>query len=81
MGVGFSLMFPSLAVLAVDRVHEAQRGAALGAFTAFFDAGMGLGAPFAGAVAAVGGYPAAFWTGAGCAVISALVSVRTARAR
>jgi MFS family permease len=50
MGCGFSLLFPSLALIAVTRVGAERRGAALGAFTAFFDAGVGLGAPLAGVV-------------------------------
>ncbi len=79
MGLGFSLLFPSLAVLAVERVHDTQRGAALGAFTAFFDAGVGLGAPLAGAVAALGGYPAAFWAAAVCAALGLVVSMRVGR--
>jgi MFS family permease len=60
LGVGFSLLYPSLALIVVERVEDARRGAALGAFTAFFDIGFGLGAPLTGAVASVGGYSAAF---------------------
>ena len=54
MGMGMSLLFPSLALLVVDRVPDERRGAAMGAFTAFFDLGFGLGAPFAGLVASAG---------------------------
>jgi MFS family permease len=67
-GVGYSLLFPALALLAVQRVGEQSRGAALGFFTAFFDAGMGLGAPFAGAMAVLLGYGGMF-------LIAALVSL------
>ena len=59
-GVGYSLLFPALALLAVQRVDEQSHGAALGFFTAFFDAGMGLGAPLAGAMAVVLGYTGMF---------------------
>lgn len=76
MGAGFSLLFPSLAVIAVARVGEARRGAALGVFTAFFDAGVGLGAPLAGVIAALAGYPSAFWVAAGAALAGALVAAR-----
>ena len=65
MGAGFSLSFPSLALLVVERVDERRRGAAMGAFTAFFDLGVGIGAPLAGAVSALAGYPAAFGVGRG----------------
>ena len=49
MGAAFSLLYPSLSLIVVNQVSEARRGAALGTFTAFFDAGIGLGAPLAGA--------------------------------
>jgi len=69
MGTGFSLLYPSLALAVVSRVPEDRRGAALGAFTAFFDAGVGFGAPLAGAaVALAGGYAAAFWLAAAAAL-------------
>jgi len=81
MGAGFSLLFPALALLVVNRVDERQRGAALGAFTAFFDTGVSLGAPLAGAIASVAGYPAAFWTAAGLALLAAAVGGSAGRAR
>jgi len=74
MGFGFSVLYPSLALMVVDRVGEAGRGAALGTFTAFFDVGVGLGAPLAGAIAAVSGYPAAFWAAAGAALAGGSVA-------
>lgn len=61
VGVGFSMLFPSLALMVVSDVGEDRRGAALGAFTAFFDIGVGLGGPIAGAGASLAGYSAAFW--------------------
>jgi MFS family permease len=76
MGWGFSLLYPSLALIVVDRVGEARRGAALGAFTAFFDAGVGLGGPLAGAIAALSGYPAAFAVSAGLAGLAAVIAAR-----
>ena len=45
MGAAFSLLYPSLMLIVVNRVSETRRGAALGTFTAFFDAGVGIGAP------------------------------------
>jgi MFS family permease len=68
MGGAFSLLYPSLSLVVVNRVAETRRGAALGTFTGFFDLGVGLGAPLAGVAAALGGYAAAFWLGAGCAL-------------
>lgn len=74
MGAGMSLLFPSLALLVVDRVDPARRGAAMGAFTAFFDLGVGLGAPFAGLVASwTGAYPPAFYVGGSLCLMGALL--------
>jgi MFS family permease len=61
MGAAFSLLFPSLSLLAVNRVVPERRGAAMGTFTANFDLGMLIGSPAAGAAAALGGYSAAFY--------------------
>jgi MFS family permease len=63
LGIGFAMLFPSLALMVVGEVGEERRGSALGAFTAFFDIGVGLGAPIAGATAALAGYPAVFLMG------------------
>lgn len=73
MGAGFSLLFPALALVVMDRTGDAARGAAMGVFTAFFDLGVGLGAPLAGAISALAGYPAAFYAAAVCAAAGALL--------
>ncbi len=79
MGAAFSLLFPSLSLLAVDRVPPDRRGAAMGTFTACFDLGMLTGSPLVGAAAAIGGYSAAFYVASGsalaCAAIAATVFV------
>ncbi|HEV8222915.1 MAG TPA: MFS transporter [Streptosporangiaceae bacterium] len=72
MGTGLSLLFPSLALLVINRTEASQQGAALGAFT-FWDIGVAVGGPLAGLVAAIS-YPAIFWVMAGCAVLSAALS-------
>ena len=71
MGAAFSLLYPSLSLIVVDRVPETGRGAALGTFTAFFDAGVGFGAPLAGIAAAINGYEGAFLLAAAIALVSA----------
>jgi MFS family permease len=60
MGAAFSLLYPSLSLIVVERVPENRRGAALGTFTAFFDAGVGIGAPLAGLAASLSDYEGAF---------------------
>ena len=73
MGVGFSLIYPSLALLVLDEVGPARRGVAMGAFTAFFDLGIAFGSPLVGIAAAAKGYPAAFVAGACGALLSAVI--------
>ncbi len=75
MGSGFALLFPSLALLVINRVPEERRGAAMGTFTAFFDLGMGVGSLLAGAAAAIGGYEAAFVLAAVCALLTIAVAL------
>ena len=74
MGAAFSLLFPSLSLVAINRVGPERRGKAMGTFTAAFDLGMLVGSPLVGAAAALAGYSAAFYLAAiaalGCAVLS-----------
>jgi MFS family permease len=71
MGAAFSLLYPSLSLIVVERVPETRRGAALGTFTAFFDAGVGIGAPLAGVAVALSDYEGAFLLAAAIALASA----------
>jgi MFS family permease len=80
VGVGFSMLFPSLALMVVGEVGEDGRGSALGAFTAFFDIGVGLGGPIAGATAALAGYSAVFYGSAVAALGSAALAATYERA-
>lgn len=73
MGAAFSLLNPSLMLIALGRVSESARGAAMGTYTAFFDAGVGLGAPLAGLVAALTDYEGAFLFAAAVSAASALL--------
>jgi len=50
-GVGFSLVFPALGVLAIQKVKPQMRGTALGAYVAFVDLSLGLAGPIAGLIA------------------------------
>ena len=74
MGGAYSTLYPALALIVVGQVGEERRGVALGTFTACFDLGVGLGSPLVGAFAAVGGYSAAFYGGAACALGAAAVA-------
>lgn len=70
MGAAFSLLYPSLSLIVVSRVPETRRGAALGTFTAFFDAGIGFGAPLAGLAVVLAGYEGAFIFAATVALVA-----------
>jgi MFS family permease len=77
MGAAFSLLNPSLMLIAVNRVSASARGAAMGTFTAFFDLGVGIGAPLAGLAAALTDYEGAFILAAAVAVGSSLLILTT----
>jgi MFS family permease len=71
MGAGFTLLYPSLALLVIKASPEAERGAALGAYTSFWDLGLGVAGLVTGAVAAAG-YPAVFVLAAVSAVAAGI---------
>jgi predicted MFS family arabinose efflux permease len=81
VGVGFSMLFPALALMVVGDVGDDRRGSAMGAFTAFFDIGVGLGGPLCGVVAALAGYPAVFGLAAFAAMGTAVLSLAPGRLR
>jgi MFS family permease len=59
-GLGFSLVFPSIGVEAVERVPEFNRGTALGIYTAFADVSFFMVGPIAGALIGWYGYSSVF---------------------
>ena len=61
-GAGHALVFPALMALTVDRVAEAERGEALGSFTACFDVGASTGGYVVGFIGDHSGYTAAWAT-------------------
>ncbi len=81
VGAGFSMLFPSLALMVVGEADDEHRGSALGMFTAFFDFGVGVGGPLSGETAALAGYPAVFFLSAVAALATAALAVLPRRAR
>jgi MFS family permease len=79
-GIGFSLVFPSFGIEAVRGVPPTSRGAALGAYVAFFDIGAAVAAPATGLVTSAFGYSSAFATGALAAAAALVLAGRAARA-
>lgn len=75
MGVGFSLLHPSLALMVMNLADKAEQGAAIGAYTSFWDLGLAVWGPLIGLVAGGLGYPAVFLTGAACSVAAVGVAL------
>jgi MFS family permease len=75
MGIGFSLLHPSLALMVMNRTDPGRQGVALGAYTSFWDLGIGVWGPLTGLIAAWLGYRAVFAVGAGCAGVAALMAL------
>src|SRR5580700_6155912 len=80
-GLGCALVYPALGVEALKRVLPANRGSAMGAFSAFLDIAYGLAAPAAGLIAGRFGYAAVYLFGAACAVLGATLVVTVGSSR
>ncbi len=63
LGVGISLLYPSLMAISVNSVPDAERAAVIASFTMFFEVGGALGGLILGPVAALAGYQGAFFVG------------------
>ena len=70
-GIGFSLIFPALGVVAVERVSGSNRGAALAAYSVFIDVALGVTGPLGGWIASGGRYGPMF-------VVAAMLSLAAA---
>jgi MFS family permease len=64
LAAGMSLMYPTLLLLALVGIGDADRASVVGTFSSFFDASQGVGAFVCGAAVAVAGNRGAFTTGA-----------------
>jgi MFS family permease len=80
-GLGCSMMYPGLGVVAIRPVPPQNRGAALGAFGSFFNLSMGLSGPLLGAVAARFSYPSIFLCGGLSAAAAVTVAWRIGRSQ
>jgi MFS family permease len=72
MGGGFTLLYPALALVVLQRTPQHERGPALGAFTSFWDLGIGGAGLITGALALLG-YSWVFATAAVLAVLAAII--------
>jgi len=73
-GMGFSLVFPALGVVAVERVSVSNRGAALAAYSVFIDVALGVTGPLGGWIASGGRYGPMFATAAALSLGAALLT-------
>lgn len=80
-GLGYSLVYPGLGVVAVSRIARQSRGLAMGAYTAFLDLALGLATPLLGLLAGVSGLRVVFLISAVSALASAAISGLALRAR
>ena len=74
-GFGCALVYPALGVEALKGVPPANRGSAMGAFSAFLDIAFGLTGPVAGLVVGQFGYAAVYLLGSACAFVGAALYV------
>jgi MFS family permease len=77
-GLGFSLVFPAMGVLATRSVPPDQRGRAVGNFIAFADIALGVTGPVVGVATQWFGITTAFLVGAAatCVALALLATVR-----
>jgi MFS family permease len=77
MGGGFTLLYPALALSVIRRCPEEERGVALGAYTSFWDLGLGVAGLVTGVVALLG-YPVVFVLAAALAGTAAVLGLTSA---
>jgi MFS family permease len=75
LGVGQALAVPALGLLAIESVPEEQHGVASGVFFSWFDAGVGVGAAFAGGIASVSDPPGALAAAAGAVAMAPIAAL------
>jgi MFS family permease len=67
-GASWALLFPALALMAIDRTPPERRGAALAVYTGGFDVGFAMAGPLLGFAAVEAGYGSVYAIGAAFAV-------------
>jgi predicted MFS family arabinose efflux permease len=72
-GLGFALVYPSVASQALNRVPPRNRGAAMALFSAAVNLVLGIGGPFMGILAEHRGTGAVFYLAAVAAFLAGLI--------
>ena len=78
-GGGLSMIFPALAVEAMALVPTRNRGAAISAYSLFFDISLGITGPVAGLLIGQFGYPSVYLFAAMCALLALVIVARSWR--
>jgi MFS family permease len=78
-GAAWALLFPALALLAIDRTPPERRGAALAVYTGGFDVGFAVAGPLLGFAAHQAGYGAVYGVGAAFAVAGIALVIMSRR--
>ena len=79
VALGYCLPLPALATLVAEQVRPSERGAGIGALTAFYDVSVGLSSLLFGVLLAHGGTTTIFRVAAGAVLVAAAVNVHLAR--
>jgi predicted MFS family arabinose efflux permease len=74
-GLGLSLVYPAFGIEAMRRAPTADRGLAMGAYTAFLDLALGVSGPALGLLAQGTGLASAFIASALAALISGAIAL------
>lgn len=77
LGIGMSLLFPALFILAVNNAPAEERSHAVGTFSLFFDLSQGLGAPALGIIVTLTGSERPAFFAAGAIALFGLVLANT----
>ncbi|WP_422346085.1 MFS transporter [Parasphingorhabdus sp.] len=72
-GAGFSLVYPSLGLVAIQNIPPESRGVAMAFYTASLDLTLGLGGPAFGLIAELNGLRSVFFAGAASALFAILI--------
>lgn len=81
LGVGNSMLYPTLVALVVDRTPESERGLAIGTLSGAWDLGVFIGSPLIALLVEALGYSAGFLASAGAASLGLLTFLVAERSR
>ncbi|NIH83897.1 MFS transporter [Amycolatopsis granulosa] len=73
-GAGLGMIYPATTKLTLRNAGGLTTGTAVGAMTSFWDLGILVAGPVSGLIAATAGFPAAFATGSGAAVLAVVLT-------